>query len=78
MPLSPRVHVAQLDVAGPIWQGGDGQTWSPIRRTSVQSAGGLDAGDTVVIDSPLTTGRTTYVFYWAGKRNVLTVAWSAG
>jgi hypothetical protein len=53
--------VGQLDEAGPIWRGGTGQTWTPIRGTSVQSAGGRDTGDTVVIDSPLTTGQTTYV-----------------
>ncbi|NGM14066.1 hypothetical protein [Verrucosispora sioxanthis] len=77
-PAVPRVHVAQLDAVGPIWQGGTGQTWTPIRGTSVQSAGGRDTGDSVVIDSPSTADQTTYVFFWAGKRNNLTVAWSTG
>ncbi|MDG4829337.1 hypothetical protein O7627_08460 [Solwaraspora sp. WMMD1047] len=77
VPAVPRVFVAQLDAAGPIWQGGTDQTWTPIRGTSVQSAGGRDTGDTVVVDDPLSVAQITYVFYWAGRHNNLTVAWSA-
>nr|MDT0660939.1 hypothetical protein [Micromonospora sp. DSM 115978] len=74
----PRVYLAQLDAAGPVWRGGTDPTWTPIRGTSVQSAGGWDTGASVVIDNPLSVAQTTYVFYWAGRHNWLTVAWSTG